>query len=114
MEIADRYFYLSDYATDPEKLAELCDLFAKDAIVEPNKGTPIQGEEKVNAFFKEFFSKNTATKHLWKTVKNPDGTIQVNWGVVVLRKSGELFTLTGSDYLTIQNNKITHLKIVGN
>ncbi len=115
MDIVDHYFYLSDFAgKDEEKLTELCGLFSKDAIIESNGGDIIRGEKEFVPFFKEFFSRNDATRHLWNVIHSPNQLTQVNWGVVCRRKTGKYFTLTGSDYFKLENNKITHLKIVGN
>jgi hypothetical protein len=115
MDIINRYFYLSDYAgKDKEKLAELLSLFSKNAVIEPNGGRPMEGDKEYIPFFEEFFGRNDEMKHIWNIIQSQNELMQVNWGVVCRRKSGDLFTLTGSDYFKIENNQITYLKIIGN
>ena len=73
----------------------------------------IKGKDNIISFFKTFFGRNEETKHLWTTVISENKLKQVNWGVV-RKKNGELFTLTGTDYFKIENNKIVYLEVVSN
>lgn len=114
MDITDSYFSLSDPAvTDENVLLELCSLFSDDAVIKPNNMPEIKGKDNIISFFKTFFGRNEETKHLWTTVISENKLKQVNWGVVC-KKNGELFTLTGTDYFKIENNKIVYLEVVGN
>ncbi|MGT2929175.1 nuclear transport factor 2 family protein [Streptococcus dentasini] len=115
MNILNRYFELSDLAVQNENsLQELCALFTQDAVIEANDGHTYRGRAEIENFFKIFFSRNLATKHLWDIEKQDDGWLQANWGVVCRRKSGDYFTLTGKDIAKVVSGQITHLKVIGN
>ncbi|MGT2908075.1 nuclear transport factor 2 family protein [Streptococcus dentiloxodontae] len=115
MNILNRYFYLSDLAVQNENsLQELIQLFAEDAVIEANDSLTYTGKEEIIPFFKDFFSRNLATKHLWDVHSRGNGKFQANWAVAGRRNSGDYFALTGQDIATVKNDRITHLKIIGN
>ncbi|MFC3931609.1 nuclear transport factor 2 family protein [Streptococcus dentapri] len=114
MKTFNNYFYLSDLAVqDKNSLQKLCQLFDPEAVIEANDGHTYIGDKEIIPFFKSFFSRNLATRHLWDIQSIDDGVFQANWAVVGQRKSGDYFTLTGRDIATIKNNKIIKLKIIG-
>lgn len=115
MNTLNRYFELSDLAVqNKDSLQELCGLFAQDAIIEANNGLTYKGKADIEKFFKDFFSRNLATKHLWDIKEQNDGWLQANWAVACRRKSGDYFALTGKDIAKIIDGKISHLKVIGN
>lgn len=115
MTILDRYFTLSDQAgQDREKFDELCTLFDEQATIEPHNGKAVHGKEAIINFFNDFFSRNPICKHLWHTSQISENEFRVDWGVVSQRSANDYFTLTGKDFATIKDSKISHLKIVVN
>ena len=110
MDITDSYFSLSDPAVNDENvLLKLCSLFSDDAVIKPNNMPEIKGKDNIISFFKEIKKQNIFGQLLFQ---------KINWnrltGELYVKKNGELFTLTGTDYFKIENNKIVYLEVVGN
>lgn len=115
MDTLKRYFELSDYAgKDAAAFAELLDLFADNAEIEANNNSTYKGKDAIKQFFVGFFKASIELKHIF-TINEENNKVTIKWGVVGKRANQDIFTLTGTDYATLDDNeKITHLKVVGN
>ena len=109
----DTYFTLSDTAGDnSDDLDRLVALFDPDATIEAADGSSFTGREALTGFFREFFARNTKSRHVWITEKTEDG-YETHWAVAVQRKNGHVFSLEGTDYGKInKDGLIYHLKVV--
>lgn len=115
MNPVKKYFILSDSAgKDPDALNELISLFADNAVVEDNRNNIYKGIAEVSSFFHAFFKRNTELRHVF-TIQQQDNIVKVQWGVVGKKLNNEIFTLTGTDIATLdEQQKIVHLKVSGN
>ena len=116
METLTEYFTLSDTAChDQASLQKLLTLFADEAIVTDNRGYVYRGRERVDQFFKNFFTENIKLKHIFEVHKQ-DNRVEVNWGVVGQKeKSRKIFALTGTDLATLDDRgKIINLRVTTN
>lgn len=115
MNTVKKYFILSDSAgKDPDSLNELISLFADDAVVEDNRNNIYRGIDEVSSFFHTFFKRNAELRHVF-TIQQQDNIVKVQWGVVGKKPNNEIFTLTGTDIATLDDQqKIIHLQVIGN
>jgi hypothetical protein len=115
MTVLDKYFQLSDLAMDSENyFEELIGLFDKDAILKSARGEKVSGQESIRKFFRDFFSRNSALKHVWNTEEHDNSPfLKTHWIACGRRKSGEIFFLKGHDIAEINTkNKMINLEII--
>lgn len=111
MTILDTYFELSDkYYSDNSALDELINLFNQDAELKLGNGSIIQGQNNIKNFYSDFFAKNNILKHVWSTNQS-DTQLETQWGVVGIRKNGDIFSFRGIDIASLNNGKIQSLEI---
>src|ERR1044072_5598091 len=97
--IFDRYFTITDTAvTDGNLVRELVALFAPDAVVSTGESETYRGSTQIEGFFATLVGRNMTLHHAWTPEHTSgDGSVSTRWGVVGLRKTGEIFTAQGTD-----------------
>ncbi|MDN6900584.1 hypothetical protein [Oenococcus sicerae] len=111
-EIIQRYFRLSDMASDDDQaLNDIIALFASTAVVKGANGITSNNPNDLANFFKNFFEDNQELRHLCRVTVDR-GECQAEWSVAGRKKTGGLFALHGFDHYQFNaQNKIIFLQV---
>ncbi len=112
MTVLDRYFELSDRATfDEAAFAELIDLFAERAEVQPSGTTRVRGKAAIEKLYKLFFQTYTKLQRVWATQATEHG-LEAHWAIAGRRTNGEVFTMQGQHIARLDpQGKISALEV---
>ncbi|MGW4490105.1 nuclear transport factor 2 family protein [Amycolatopsis sp. NPDC004368] len=97
--VFEKYFGISDAAVAGQRSPqELLTVFTPDAVVSTGSGEVYRGTAQIEGFFTALLSRNDKLHHAWTPEQtSADGSVSTRWGVVGLRKTGEIFTAQGTD-----------------
>ena len=95
MTVLDQSFKLSDRASNDEiAFAELVELFADQAEVQPSGAKKVVGKEQISQLYRKFFDAYSGMQRVWTTRKTENG-LEAIWAIAGKRDSGELFAMQG-------------------
>jgi hypothetical protein len=95
MTVLDQYFKLSDRASDDEAaFAELVELFAEEAEVQPAGARKVVGKDAIAELYRKFFTAYSGMQRVWTTRRTENG-LEAIWAIAGKRDSGELFAMQG-------------------
>ena len=95
MTVLDRYFELSERASDDaEAFEQLVGLFAEEAEVQPAGARKVMGKQAIAQLYRQFFEHYEGMQRIWTTRRTENG-LEAIWAIAGKRNSGELFAMQG-------------------
>ncbi len=110
--ILDEYFTLTDRASfDKQALAQVIELFAEEAEVQPVGGERAKGKQAIAKLLEKFNQSYSSVQRVWKTRTTENG-IEAVWAVAGKRHNGEVFAVHGRHTAQLnQAGKIASLAV---
>jgi hypothetical protein len=110
--VLDKYFYLADHVPfDESSMAELINLFADDAEIQPVGSERVRGKAAIRQLFQIFCETYASIQRVWQTQETDKG-LEAIWAVAGKRCNGRVFAMHGRHIAQVDaEGKIANLQI---